>query len=87
MYTTFKNIKCIYFLCRCLSANLLTDTVLHCYGNIPAEDNEEITSLTFCGMHLACSLQSPHSKEIGMITSILKLLREPYISIRVTLHP
>ncbi len=59
-------------------------TMLRCLGNIPAEDNEEMTPL-LCqvhskrlhnGTHVPCSLQSPHSKGIGMITSIWNLPRE-----------
>ncbi len=67
------------------TANLLKYTMLHNHGNITAEDYEEIWSLTLpnafqttkYGMHVPCSLQSPHSKGIEMITSIWDLPREP----------
>ncbi len=39
------------------------------------------------GTQVPCSLQSPHSKGIGMITSIWNLPREPCGSIRVPFHP
>ncbi len=63
---------------------VLTHTVLHlrCHGNIPAEEDEEITSLPLTrlhnGMHVHCSLQSPHTKGIGMITSIWNLPCGPF---------
>ncbi len=38
------------------------------------------------GTHVPCSLQSPHSEGIGMITSIWNFSREPFGSIRVPLR-
>ncbi len=65
--------------------HLLTRTMQRCHRNIPAADNEEITSLplpsafqTTTYTHVPCSLQSTHTKGIGMITSIWNLPCEPF---------
>ncbi len=91
-YIIYKKYR--LFLCWCPSANLLMHTVLRFHGNIPAEDNEEDRSL--CQVHssrlhndthVPCSLQSLHSKGIGMIMSIWNCPWTIRYTIRVSLHP
>ncbi len=45
LYKMYNYIFFIYSSNIILHMNLLTDTVLRCHGNMPVDDNEEITSL------------------------------------------
>ncbi len=69
-------------------------TVLRCHGNIPSEDYEKITLPSPSAFqrlhndtHVPCSLQSPHSEGIGMITSIRNCPWTVQYMICVLLHP
>ncbi len=76
--------KYIYFLCRCPSANLLLHTVLRCHGTgtsqlkIMRKLNHSLCQVRskrhHNDTHVPCSLQSPHYKWIGMITSIWEMV-------------
>ncbi len=45
-YNIYTSSLYIFFLCQCLSANLLTHTVQRCHGNIPAKGDEDAFQTT-----------------------------------------